>query len=118
MSVHRLGPCRPRLPPYVTGRLPDRLDPETGERVRVLLVDGCAVRDEGFIEFTMGDNEFHGPKLCPRGAILIDDCLGEKDREATARHEMEERVHMRRGMKYGPAHERANLVERAYRRRG
>ena len=53
----------------------------------------------------------------PDGEIWIDENLSELDRDATIEHEAKEYKLMSKGMKYGKAHEAANVVERKYRRK-
>lgn len=83
--------------------------------LQVVYVDGCAVRDQLEVDFTMGGHPARY-SFIPSDAIWIDACLGGKDRACTIVHELVElRLMVEQGMSYENAHELANRAERAMR---
>jgi len=78
----------------------------------VWLVHGRLVRDEIEVDFTMGGNPLRYPTFVPPWEIWIDAALGSKDVAATIVHELVETYAMRKGMRYGSAHDVANVAEK------
>jgi hypothetical protein len=90
-----------------------------GERAgcTVWLVDGRAVRDLAYVDFTLGG---HGRRyrFIPRREIWIDDAVRAQERPAILEHELVELRHMAAGLSYPQAHELASRAERRFRRQG
>lgn len=84
------------------------------DNVTIWLVDGEQIRDR-YVDFTMGGSDARY-RFIPRGQVWIEVKLSLRDREATIRHELTERKCMLRGAGYDRAHDRANVVERVWRR--
>ena len=97
---------RPKLRDRVIGEL---------EGHAVWLVAGRVVRDCVDVDFTTGGNP-ERYRYVPRGEIWIEATMSPADVAATIVHECVEIVAMRAGNRYGPAHEVANVAERAARR--
>jgi hypothetical protein len=84
--------------------------------LKVYLVDGESIRNTTEIDFTMGGTRARW-KFIPDGEIWIDECHTDLDKRATIRHEAKEYYEMKdKGLTYLQAHEKANVVERKYRR--
>jgi hypothetical protein len=81
----------------------------------VWLVDGKAVRDLAYVDFTLGGHGYRY-RFIPKREIWLDDAMGVPERPAVLHHEAVEVDHMARGMKYVPAHDLASAAERRYRR--
>jgi hypothetical protein len=89
---------------------------DTFRGLKVYLVDGLFVRNHINVDFTMGGTVQRW-KFIPDGEIWIDECLHDLDQKATIRHEAKEYYEMRdKGLTYNKAHEKANVVEREYRK--
>lgn len=83
----------------------------------VHLVDGERIRNRIEVDFTMDGTNARW-KFIPDGEIWIDACLSDFDRRATILHETREYALMKgAGQSYDVAHEGANVVERAFRKR-
>jgi len=82
----------------------------------VWLVSGRAVRDQFYIDFTLGGHGFRY-RFIPRGEIWIDDAVHPAEHAAIVHHETVEVDLMRRGLSYDEAHARASEAEIAFRRR-
>lgn len=89
-----------------------------GAGLVIYLVNGERVRNEIDVDFVNGGNEAVYPNFIPRDEIWIDDAQHALDRTATTLHELIERdLMLHHGMDYDTAHDRANVYERAFRRR-
>jgi hypothetical protein len=79
----------------------------------VWLVHGRLVRDRIDVDFTMGGNPARYPRYVPSGELWIDAVLSPRDVAATVVHEVVETIAMQRGgLRYGRAHDLANVEER------
>lgn len=84
--------------------------------LKVYLVDGLFIRNKIEVDFCLGGTHARW-KFIPDGEIWIDECLSDLDRQATIRHEAKEYHEMtKKGLTYLQAHEKANVVERKYRK--
>jgi hypothetical protein len=83
--------------------------------ISVDVVDGRAIRDDLYIDWTEGGHDLRY-KFQPKNSIWIDNDLAVSERMAVIVHEAVERMLMALGWSYERAHEFATLVERAYRR--
>lgn len=108
--------------------LPIRIDPrevrEVARRRRigsvagreVWLVDGRAVRDIAYVDFTLGGHGFRY-RFIPRGEIWIDDAVHRAERPAILHHEAVEVAHMASaGLRYHAAHDLASRAEVRFRK--
>ncbi len=86
----------------------------TGGR-EVWLVDGRAVRDLAYVDFTLGGHGYRY-RFIPKGEVWIDDAVGPLEREAILHHEAVEVGLMARGMRYAEAHAIASEAEVRFRR--
>jgi len=80
------------------------------KNVRVWIVDGEAVRDLFFLDFTEGGHEFVY-SFVPKGEVWIDDDVREDEIKFVLLHEMHERKLMEKGMKYDEAHASSSAIE-------
>jgi hypothetical protein len=85
-------------------------------RREVWLVDGRAVRDLAFVDFTLGGHGYRY-RFIPRGEIWIDDAVAVVERPAVLHHEEVEVGLMAGGMRYDAAHALASEAEKTFRRR-
>lgn len=84
------------------------------EDIEIWLVDGGFVRDNFFIDFTMGGHDLVYDFI-PDKQIWIDDDTAEDERVHVVRHELDERGEMLEGEDYEEAHEDASEIEKEYR---
>ncbi len=76
------------------------------------MVDGDAVRDTQFIDFTMGGHHYIYDWI-PENEVWIDNRMSDEDIIATKIHELFERNLMKyAGYEYDAAHDGANMVEK------
>lgn len=80
------------------------------EKIRVWIVDGEAVRNLFFLDFTEGGHEFVY-SFVPKDEVWIDDDIGKDEIKFVLLHEMHERKLMEGGMKYDPAHKSSSEIE-------
>lgn len=80
----------------------------------VWLVDGRAVRDMAYVDFTLGGHGFRY-RFIPRSEIWIDDAVRPAERAAILHHEAVEVAHMMAGLRYAEAHELASRAEERFR---
>lgn len=83
--------------------------------LKVKLVDGAKVRSR-HVDFVAGGHHLRY-RWIPAGQVWIEKNLKGCDREATLIHELSEHGDMKRGLNYEAAHDRANALERRWRRR-
>jgi hypothetical protein len=81
--------------------------------IRIRIVDGQKVRDTKDPDFHQGGNG-RAYSYVPRGEIWIE--RGLPDQDAIAVHEFVELLLMSKGWNYDEAHDRANKLERGYRK--
>lgn len=114
----RLARGLTKKPPYREIRLAARRRRlgEIGGR-EVWLVDGRAVRDLAYVDFTQGGHGYRY-RFIPKSEIWIDDAVRPSERPAVLHHEAVEVALMAGGMKYEEAHARASRSEILFRRRG
>lgn len=84
-------------------------------RREVWLVNGRAVRDLAYVDFTLGGHGYRY-RFIPRGEIWIDDAVRPGERASVLHHEGIEVAHMAGGMLYEEAHRLASRAEQRYRR--
>ncbi len=92
------------------GLIHKKLLKKYSERIKVWIVDGGMVRSIFFIDFTQGGHGEVYPFI-PKDEVWIDDDLSKKEIELVLLHELHERKLMIKGVKYNPAHEKANKIE-------
>jgi hypothetical protein len=80
------------------------------KNVKVWVVDGEAVRDLFFLDFTEGGHEFVY-NFVPKGEVWIDDDVREDEIKFVLLHEMHERKLMEEGMIYVDAHASSSAIE-------
>jgi hypothetical protein len=83
--------------------------------IEVKLINGKAVRDLYFIDFTEGGHHFVYPWV-PLKEVWIDDDLSAHEREFVLLHELHERYLMAKGDNYAVAHASSSLIEYKCRR--
>ncbi|MFH0808663.1 MAG: hypothetical protein V1888_03565 [archaeon] len=81
-----------------------------GRKVKVWIVNGEAVRDLFFIDFTEGGHDKVYPFI-PANEIWIDDDVFPKERKFVFLHEVHERNLMSEGMCYDDAHKDSSKIE-------
>lgn len=87
--------------------------------VHIYAINGTFVRNKHYQDFTQGGHywvstDYH---FIPKNEIWIDDNLNEIDRDATILHEMTEYELMRyKKMSYEKAHDKANQMEKKFRK--
>jgi hypothetical protein len=81
----------------------------------VWLVDGRAVRDFAYIDFTLGGHGYRY-RFIPKGEVWIDDAVRPAERAAILHHEAIEVSLMARGIRYVDAHAVASRAEARFRR--
>jgi hypothetical protein len=81
----------------------------------IWLVDGRAVRDLAYVDFTLGGHGFRY-RFIPRREIWLDDAVRAAERPFILHHELVEVGLMAQGLSYHQAHERASRAETAMRR--
>jgi len=86
------------------------------KKLKVWLVDGLAVRNTLNVDFTMGGHGLVYPYI-PKNEIWIEESVHPKERKAVMLHELYERNKMNEGYKYDEAHNLANWIEQAVRKR-
>jgi len=82
----------------------------SNKKVKVWIVDGEAVRDLFYIDFTEGGHGYVYP-FVPKDEVWIDDDLTPGEIKFVLLHEMHERALMSKGMKYDPAHKSSSEIE-------
>jgi len=91
----------------------------SSDKVKVWIVNGEAVRDLFFLDFTEGGND-QIYRFVPHGEIWIDDDLSQKERKFILLHELHERNLMKKGWAYDvgsrAAHFSAQRIEHFCRR--
>jgi hypothetical protein len=80
------------------------------EKIKVWIVNGEAVRNLFFLDFTEGGHEFVYA-FVPKGEVWIDDDIGKEEIKFVLLHEMHERKLMEGGMKYDDAHKSSSEIE-------
>lgn len=80
------------------------------ERIKVWVVNGEAVRNLFFLDFTEGGHEYVY-NFIPKGEVWIDNDVEEDEIKFVLLHEMHERKLMRDGMKYDEAHKSSSEIE-------
>lgn len=79
--------------------------------LRVLEVDGGAVRTRLNVEFALAGNPGRYPDMIPADELWLDRCLDTADAAATIVHEAVEYALMAAGASYNDAHETATAAE-------
>ncbi|MCK6462312.1 MAG: hypothetical protein L6Q29_00605 [Candidatus Pacebacteria bacterium] len=87
---------------------------ESGEKIKIWLVDGKLVRDFFLVEYAEGGHD-KVYSFIPKNEIWIDEVLSPEERKFIILHELRERFLMSLGKKYSEAHKSATLVEDYYR---
>jgi len=80
------------------------------EKIKVWVIDGEAVRNLFFLDFTEGGHEFVYP-FVPKEEVWIDNDVGKDEIKFVLLHEMHERKLMKGGMKYDDAHKSSSEIE-------
>lgn len=78
--------------------------------MKIWVVDGEAVRDIFYIDFTEGGHD-KVYKFVPHDEIWLDDDLSAKERKFVLLHEIHERNLMAKGMNYNNAHKDSSRIE-------
>lgn len=86
----------------------------SNKKLKVWIVNGEAVRDIFFIDFTEGGHD-RVYNFVPRNEIWIDDDLMPEDIKFVLLHEIYERRLMSKGMSYDSAHKKASHLEQSCR---
>jgi hypothetical protein len=81
----------------------------------IWLVDGRAVRDLAYVDFTLGGHGYRY-RFIPRREVWLDDAVRAVERPYVLHHELVEVGLMAAGLGYDPAHERASRAELTMRR--
>lgn len=77
----------------------------------IWFVDGEAIRDKVYVDFTQASNPVAFGNYVPWRKIILD-IANEKEADKNLIHEVREmNGMMRKGLKYDPAHDRANEME-------
>lgn len=103
------------IPKQRTYRLP-RLIGSVDGGVKVLAVDGDAVKERLYMDFVEGGNDIRY-EFIPKGQIWIDNTMDLYDWPYVIYHEVNERRLMSKGMSYDKAHAISNRVEDDLRRK-
>jgi hypothetical protein len=80
------------------------------KKIKVWIVNGEAVRDLFFLDFTEGGHGYVY-SFVPKDEVWIDDDLEPDEIKFVLLHEMHERVLMSKGMKYDKAHKSSSEIE-------
>jgi hypothetical protein len=86
-------------------------------KVRILLVDGTKIRNQGNVNFAFAGND-KAYSFIPKNEVWIEKSVPKKDRKAILMHELAERDLMSHGMSYDRAHLLANQIEGFQRKLG
>ena len=80
------------------------------KNINIWLVNGTYVRNNCFIDFTMGGHD-QVYNFIPKNEIWIDNDLKECERDYVIIHELRERANMLNGDNYEKAHDKASILE-------
>jgi len=94
----------------------DLLQKYSTKKIKVWIINGEAVRDLFFIDFTEGGHGYVY-SFVPKDEVWIDDDIEPDEIKFVLLHEMHERNLMSKGMKYDPAHASSSKIEYACRRK-
>lgn len=88
----------------------------TQDGIDIYKVDSEYIRDNIYIDWTMGGHAYVYPNFIPENEIWLESTMNLEDTFTTAIHEITERREMKvNGKSYNNAHDLANLVEQEYR---
>ncbi len=82
----------------------------SSKKIKVWIVNGEAVRDLFFLDFTEGGHAYVYP-FVPKEEVWIDDDINPKELKFVLLHELHERKLMSAGMKYDSAHKSSSEIE-------
>ena len=80
------------------------------DNIKVWIINGEAVRDLYFIDYTEGGHHFVYPWV-PLKEVWLDDDLGPEERNFVLLHELHERFLMAKGLDYSKAHASSSAIE-------
>ncbi|MDD5012654.1 MAG: hypothetical protein PHQ66_03375 [Candidatus Nanoarchaeia archaeon] len=86
------------------------LEKYSNKKVKVWIVDGEAVRDLFYVDFTEGGHGYVYP-FVPKDEVWIDDDLTPREIKFVLLHELHERALMAGGMEYDTAHKSSSEIE-------
>lgn len=94
----------------------DLLQKYSTKKIKVWIINGEAVRDLFFIDFTEGGHGYVY-SFVPKNEVWIDDDIEPEEIKFVLLHEMHERNLMSKGMEYDSAHRSSSKIEYACRRK-